>query len=84
MVTGDSTNDLFGITLDPNVLIQESKVGTCDVRPGRRPTGPALREYVDGYVHRSGLDHGPGASIVTAPEAAAEHDGDGRQGGETS
>ena len=42
LVTGDSANDLFGITLDPNVLIQESKVGTCDVRPGRRPTGPAL------------------------------------------
>ena len=31
MVTGDSANDLFGISLDPNVLIQESKVGTCDV-----------------------------------------------------
>ncbi len=42
MVTGDSANDLFGISLDPNVLIQESKVGTCDVRPGRRPTGSAL------------------------------------------
>ena len=41
--TGDSTNDLFGITLDPNVLIQESKVGTCDVRPGRRPGGEELR-----------------------------------------
>ena len=40
LVTGDSANDLFGITLDPNVLIQESKVGTCDIRPGRRPTGP--------------------------------------------
>jgi len=35
--TGDSANDLFGIVLDPNVLIQESKVGTCDIRPGRRP-----------------------------------------------
>jgi formate dehydrogenase major subunit len=32
--TGDSANDLLGITLDPNVLIQEGKVGTCDVRPG--------------------------------------------------
>ena len=34
LVTGDSANDLFGITLDPNVLIQESKVGTCDIRAG--------------------------------------------------
>jgi formate dehydrogenase major subunit len=36
LTTGDSANDLFGIVLDPNVLIQESKVGTCDIRPGRR------------------------------------------------
>ncbi len=34
--------------LDPNVLIQESKVGTCDIRPGRRPTGQALLDYVAG------------------------------------
>ena len=55
LVTGDSANDLFGITLDPNVLIQESKVGTCDIRPGRRPTGPALLEYVAEYRRRAGL-----------------------------
>jgi formate dehydrogenase major subunit len=46
-VTGDSANDLFGIALDPNVLIQETKAGTCDVRPGRRPTGRALVEYLE-------------------------------------
>jgi formate dehydrogenase major subunit len=55
---GDSANDLFGIVLDPNVLIQESKVGTCDLRPGRRPTGPELRRYVDGYLRRAGLRKG--------------------------
>jgi formate dehydrogenase major subunit len=55
LVTGDSANDLIGITLDPNVLIQESKVGTCDIRPGRRPSGPALLEYVAGYRIRAGL-----------------------------
>jgi len=55
LVTGDSANDLFGISLDPNVLIQESKVGTCDVRPGRRPTGPALRQLVESYRGRAGL-----------------------------
>ena len=38
LVTGDVTNDLLPFALDPNVLIQESKVATCDVRPGRRPT----------------------------------------------
>ena len=34
---GDAANDLFGLTLDPNVHIQEVKASTCDIRPGRRP-----------------------------------------------
>ena len=58
LVTGDSANDLIGISLDPNVLIQESKVGTCDVRPGRRPTGPALRRLVMEYQADAGLTNG--------------------------
>jgi formate dehydrogenase major subunit len=58
LTTGDSANDLLGIVLDPNVLIQESKVGTCDVRPGRRPSGPALLEYLSGYRRRAGLSEG--------------------------
>jgi formate dehydrogenase major subunit len=66
MVTGDSANDLFGISLDPNVLIQESKVGTCDVRPGRRPSGQALLDYVAGYQSRAGVDDDHYVSIVTA------------------
>jgi formate dehydrogenase major subunit len=37
------------------VLIQESKVGTCDIRPGRRPTGAALLAYVDDYRVRAGI-----------------------------
>jgi formate dehydrogenase major subunit len=56
LVTGDAANDLFGITLDPNVLIQESKVGTCDIQPGRRPVGPALLDYVAEYRRRAGVD----------------------------
>jgi formate dehydrogenase major subunit len=55
LVTGDSANDLVGIALDPNVLIQESKVGTCDIQPGRRPTGPDLLAYVRDYQLRAGL-----------------------------
>jgi formate dehydrogenase major subunit len=58
LVTGDVANDLFGIVLDPNVLIQESKVGTCDVRPGRRPTGRAVLDYLAGYRRRAGLPNG--------------------------
>jgi formate dehydrogenase major subunit len=56
LVTGDSANDLFGIVLDPNVLIQESKVGTCDVRPGHRPTGLAVAPYLADYRRRAGLE----------------------------
>ncbi|MEO6572170.1 MAG: molybdopterin dinucleotide binding domain-containing protein, partial [Ilumatobacteraceae bacterium] len=45
-VTGDSANDLLGLSLDPNVHIQDTKSQTCDIRPGRRPTGPARRQLV--------------------------------------
>lgn len=58
IVRGDSANDLVGIVLDPNVLIQESKVGTCDVRPGRRPHGRRLLALVAEYRGRAGLDNG--------------------------
>jgi len=74
LVTGDSANDLIGITLDPNVLIQESKVGTCDIRPGRRPTGPELLEYVSNYRDRAGLTPGHHTPIQTPDEPEeAEH-----------
>jgi formate dehydrogenase major subunit len=54
-VTGDAANDLVGATLDPNVHIQESKVGTCDIRPGRRPRGPAMLALVADYRQRAGV-----------------------------
>jgi formate dehydrogenase major subunit len=53
VVTGDAANDLLGITLDPNVLIQESKAGSCDVRAGRRPHGQELLDLVAEYQTRS-------------------------------
>jgi formate dehydrogenase major subunit len=52
LVAGDAANDLFPVVLDPNVHIQESKVATCDIRPGRRPRGPALLDLVE--RHRQG------------------------------
>jgi formate dehydrogenase major subunit len=58
LVTGDPANELLGAVLDPNVHIQESKVATCDIRPGRRPRGPALVEFVEGYRQRSGAGSG--------------------------
>jgi formate dehydrogenase major subunit len=52
--TGDSANDLQALALDSNVHISESKAGTCDVRPGRRPRGPRLLELVDSYRRDAG------------------------------
>ncbi|PYF99586.1 formate dehydrogenase major subunit [Georgenia satyanarayanai] len=73
LVTGDAANDLFGISLDPNVLIQETKAGTCDILPGRRPRGPALLEMLQGYRSRAGTD--VARPIVTAdPRAVRRSD----------
>jgi formate dehydrogenase major subunit len=55
VVSGDSANDLLGVTLDPNVHIQESKASTCDIQPGRRPTGAALLRFVEEYRSRAGI-----------------------------
>jgi len=49
LTTGDAANDLFPVVLDPNVQIQEVKAATCDIRPGRRPRGPALPKLVKSY-----------------------------------
>ncbi len=49
LTVGDSANDLLGLALDPNVHIQDTKSLTCDVRPGRRPRGAALRALVERY-----------------------------------
>jgi formate dehydrogenase major subunit len=63
--TGDSANDLFGVTLDPNVHIQESKVASCDIQPGRRPTGPALLRLVEAYQSRAGTTVETGNQLRT-------------------
>jgi formate dehydrogenase major subunit len=52
---GDAANDLLSVVLDPNVHIQEAKAATCDIRPGRRPRGPALLEFVADYRRRAGV-----------------------------
>ncbi len=73
LVTGDVVNDLFGISLDPNVLIQESKVATCDVRAGRRPRGPDLVRYLEDYRRRAGVTVATGTRIDTAHPTAPAH-----------
>jgi formate dehydrogenase major subunit len=55
LVTGDSANELTSLALDNNVHISEYKVGTCDIRPGRRPRGPRRLELVEEYRRRAGV-----------------------------
>jgi formate dehydrogenase major subunit len=65
LVDGDVVNDLLGVVVDPNVFIQESKVATCDIQPGRRPRGPALLEYVALYRQRAGITVETGTNLDT-------------------
>jgi len=60
---GDSANDLTGITLDPNIHIQEVKALTADIRPGRRPTGPELTALVRSYQQRAGITDETGTGV---------------------
>jgi formate dehydrogenase major subunit len=61
LAQGDAANELVGVVLDPNVHIQD-KVGTCDIQPGRRPRGPALRQYLADYRERAGLSADDGSA----------------------
>jgi formate dehydrogenase major subunit len=74
VVSGDAANDLLGVTLDPNVQIQESKAGSCDIRPGRRPQGPALLALVADYQARAGVTPETGSDKVTGPNRALGDD----------
>jgi len=70
LTTGDIVNDLMGVFADPNVFIQESKVLTCDIRPGRRPRGPALLDYVAGYRQRAGITPETGTRVQTTTDGS--------------
>jgi formate dehydrogenase major subunit len=54
LVKGDAANELLSQVLDLNTHIAEYKSLTCDVRPGRRPHGPAQRALVEDYGRRAG------------------------------
>jgi formate dehydrogenase major subunit len=56
LATGDAATDLLSIVLDPNVHSQEALGASCDMRPGRRPGGPALPRLVADYRVRAGLE----------------------------
>lgn len=67
VVAGDSANDLLGVTLDPNVAIQESKVASCDIVAGRRPRGEGLTALVRDYQARAGLTAATGNELRGRP-----------------
>jgi formate dehydrogenase major subunit len=52
---GDSMNELSSMALDPSSHIQEVKALTVDIRPGRRPRGPARQQLVREYRERAGI-----------------------------
>jgi formate dehydrogenase major subunit len=58
--TGDAANELTHLSLDPNTHIQETKAFAVDIRPGRRPRGPASVELVRSYRARAGIDEHTG------------------------
>lgn len=61
--TGDAANELPAVSLDPNVHIQEVKAFACDIRPGRRPRGPARLELVRDYHRRAGITEETGMEL---------------------
>jgi formate dehydrogenase major subunit len=69
VVTGDAVNDLIGITLDPNVHIQESKVGSCDVIAGRRPRDGAELTLLADYLARAGVTVETDNARLTRPQS---------------
>ena len=60
---GDAANELAHLALDPNVHIQEVKALACDIQPGRRPRGPALRQLVREYAERAGITGETGTEL---------------------
>ena len=65
LTTGDAANELSHLSLDPNVHIQEVKALACDIRPGRRPRGPALRDLIRSYQQRAGITDETGTQAMT-------------------
>jgi formate dehydrogenase major subunit len=53
LAKGDAANELTSIVLDQNTHISEFKAATCDIRPGRRPRGAALLQFVEDYRRRA-------------------------------
>jgi formate dehydrogenase major subunit len=51
------------MSLDPNSHIMETKALTCDIRPGRRPRGPARLDLLRDYQRRAGITAETGTEV---------------------
>lgn len=72
MTTGDAANELVNVSLDPNVHIMETKAGTCDIQPGRRPRGHQLWRLVRSYRKRAGITELTGTEHADDPRYAGD------------
>ena len=50
---------------------RSSKAASCDIQPGRRPTGPALVRFVEEYRRRAGITPDTGTERYTPREEGA-------------
>jgi formate dehydrogenase major subunit len=76
---GDGANDLLPIAMDPNVHIGEFKVATCDILPGRRPRGAALRSFVAGYPRGTDARYDGGPPDLTPEDLEHEAEDGGKR-----
>ena len=67
VISGDSTNDLMGITMDPNTSIQDSKSAAVAMIPGRRPRGEELLDLIAKYQSEAGITEDTGMQRLTKP-----------------
>lgn len=86
-VAGDGANDLLGLTLEPNVFIQNSKIGACDIQPGRRPRGEGRLKLLKQYQERAQLSVDSGNDLLSVPDSFTynpEPEKHGQPGAESS
>ena len=74
LTSGDAANELVAVALDPNVHIMDTKAGTCDIQPGRRPRGAALPRYVEEYRRRAGITNLTGVEHADDPRRRGEEE----------
>src|SRR5699024_1829158 len=63
-VTGDGANGRLGRTVEPNVFVQNAKVGAWEIKAGRRPRGKARLEMLKEYQRRAGLTLEAGNELI--------------------